>query len=163
MKRFTGGFLLLSVIIVPLLACESSQPKTEASPWVQSSNENLQKIPVLGFDYKASEVSRAQWNRWAKENRTTVEKVLKDLPQGYVLQITGHTDARGPEEPEGDKPGNLKISSDRAKMVYDALKASGITSPRLTYRGVGSAQPISTVPEKSAKQRRVSFEVVPAN
>jgi outer membrane protein OmpA-like peptidoglycan-associated protein len=98
---------------------------------------------------------------WATAAAPVVKGVIDKLPEGYVLQVTGHTDARGPEGPVGAKPGNIKISTDRAKAVFDALKAKGVTSPKMTYKGVGSSELIPGVDPKDAQQRRVTFKVVP--
>jgi outer membrane protein OmpA-like peptidoglycan-associated protein len=98
---------------------------------------------------------------WAKAAAPVVKEVINNLPEGYVLQVTGHSDGRGPEDPVGAKPGNIKISTDRAKAVYDSLGRQGITSPKMTYKGIGSSEPISGIDPDDAQQRRVTFKVVP--
>ncbi len=136
-------------------------PSVGADQWVSASNAQLEKIPVEGFGYKSSSVPAQKWDRWATAAAPVVQNIINQLPAGYVLQVTGHADARGPEEPTGNKPGNIKISSDRAKTVYDALKRKGITSPKMTYKGVGSSDLLSGYSPQDAAQRRVSFKVVP--
>jgi outer membrane protein OmpA-like peptidoglycan-associated protein len=128
---------------------------------VNVQNEQLARIPVDGFDYKSSKVPPQKWDKWATAAAPVVKGVIDKLPEGYVLQVTGHTDARGPEGPVGAKPGNTKISTDRAKAVFDALKAKGVTSPKMTYKGVGSSELLPGVDPKDAQQRRVTFKVVP--
>lgn len=129
--------------------------------WLQQSNKQLAKIPVEGFAYKSSDVPAQRWDRWAKVSAPVVKKVLDNMPAGYVLQVTGHTDARGPEQPEGDKPGNIKLSTDRAKEVHAALRRQGITSDKMTFKGIGSSDPKKGINPRSAKQRRVTFVVIP--
>jgi len=169
MKKLTVLFLASAVTF--LIACGGTQEKTtepvvkkdfDTGLWVKTSNKQLDKIPVEGFAYKSSEVPAQKWDRWAKVAAPVVKKILDELPEGYVLEVRGHTDARGPEEPVGNKPGNIKISRDRARSVHTALRNNGITSPNLTYDGVGSAEPLSGIDPKSPDQRRVTFEVVPA-
>lgn len=168
MKRIT--ILLMGIIVFTFMACDSGQkkepevttPKTDPGKiFVQTSNEQLANFPVAGFGYKSSSVPQQQWDAWAKNAAPVIKKVIDSMPEGYVLQVTGHTDSSGPEDPTGNKPGNIKISSDRAKEVYDALKKAGITSPKMTFKGVGSSEPVDGVDGRDPKQRRVSFKVVP--
>jgi len=138
------------------------ESKIDWSAWVKTSNTKLQEFPVAGFDYKSASVAPRKWEDWAKKAAPIVKEILNKVPDGHVLQVTGHTDARGPEEPVGKKPGNIKISTDRAKTVYNALAKEGIDSPKLTYKGVGSSDPVEGIDSKDERQRRVTFEVVKA-
>ncbi|MCP4136370.1 MAG: OmpA family protein [bacterium] len=131
------------------------------SAWVNTSNGQLEKFPVAGFGYKSSKVPSQKWDAWAKDAAPAFKTIIDKLPSGYVLQVTGHTDARGPEEPVGRKPGNKKISADRAKSVQASLKKQGIDSPKLVSKGVGSDRPMTGVDPKDASQRRVTFVIVP--
>jgi len=133
----------------------------DADVWVKSSNEQLARVPFDGFAYKSSEVPSQKWDKWAVTAAPVISGVISKLPEGYVLQVTGHTDGSGPEDPQGDKPGNIKISTDRARAVHSALKKKGITSPKMTYKGIGSSQLLSDVDSRSGAQRRVTFNVVP--
>ena len=150
-------------------SCSSSKKKVEPVPetkpvdhsaWVNATNSQLIKIPVEGFAYKVTTVPRQKWERWAELAAPAIKKILDEMPDGYVLEIKGHTDARGPEEPTGDKPGNNKISTDRARSVYNSLKKRGISSSKATYRGVGSSELKPGIDPKSPAQRRVTFAVV---
>ncbi|MFC1670863.1 OmpA family protein [Spirochaetota bacterium] len=167
MKKYLSVVFITVISIV--LACGGAQKKdpnvtsnTDWNVWVNTSNNQLSSYPVGGFSYKSSRVSTSKWDKWAKNAAPIVKGILDKIPQGYTLQVTGHTDSSGPEEPVGDKPGNIKISSDRAKFVHDALRRQGIKSKNLTYKGVGSSEPLSGVSSRSGKQRRVTFKVVPA-
>lgn len=166
MKRLS--LVILTAIVSILLACESAPKKVETTPqtdtsslFVSSSNEQLANIPVGGFGYKSSKVPPQKWDKWAKAAAPIVKGIIDKLPEGYVLQVTGHTDSSGPEEPVGNKPGNIKISTDRALTVHSSLKKQGITSPNMTYKGVGSSEPIEGVDTRDPNQRRVTFKVVP--
>lgn len=158
---------LMSASIALVIACQSAEVKTpsagtgSSSVFVNQANEQLAKIPVSGFGYKSSAVPAQSWDKWAVAAAPVIKGILDKMPEGYVLQVAGHTDGRGPEQPEGAKPGNLKISSDRAKSVYDSLKRKGVTSPKLTYKGVGSSEPLDGVDPNDDSQRRVTFSVIP--
>ena len=72
---------------------------------------------------------------------------LTELDQAVLLikrnpklqfEISGHTDNSGTVKY------NLKLSQQRAKMVYDYFIAKGIDRKRLTYMGYGQTCPISS-------------------
>jgi outer membrane protein OmpA-like peptidoglycan-associated protein len=129
--------------------------------FIPASNTQLSKYPVAGFAYKSSKVPPQEWDRWAKVAAPVVKEIITKLPDGYVLEVRGHADARGPESAEDKKPGNMKISTDRAKAVYDSLGKAGISSPKITYKGVGSSEQLTGADPKGAEQRRVTFVIVP--
>jgi outer membrane protein OmpA-like peptidoglycan-associated protein len=162
------SLILISVIVtmMSIIACSKEQVKDTGvaqtgDAIVSSSNAQLAKYPVTGFAYKSSAIEPMKWNNWARVAAPIVSGILDKLPEGYVMEVRGHADSRGPEEPEGDKPGNLKISKDRAKAVYNALAQQGLKTNKITYRGVGSSEPIAGVATDSAQQRRVTFVIVP--
>ena len=72
------------------------------------------------------------------------------------IEISGHTDKTGSEVI------NAKLSTDRAAAVVGYLTGKGIDKARLTYKGLGSTQPISdnATPEGRAKNRRVEFKIL---
>ena len=149
-----------------MVACSSTpdvqQPAGDPNvALVNAQNKQLERLPVTGFAYKSSVVPKQDWDKWAEAAAPVVKEVINKLPEGYVLQVTGHTDGSGPEEAVGNKPGNIKISTDRAKAVYNALKAKGIDSPKMTYKGVGSSELLPGVDPRDGANRRVTFKVVP--
>lgn len=154
-------------IFLAFTACGGKQTKDpnvgsmDWGAWVKTSNGQLKRVPVKGFAYKSSNVPAQKWDKWAKTAAPVVKGIIDKLPKGYVFQVSGHTDARGPEEPDGNKPGNIQISQDRANSVRAALKRQGISSPKLTAKGVGSAQPLAGVGANNPAQRRVTFIIVP--
>jgi outer membrane protein OmpA-like peptidoglycan-associated protein len=158
--------LVLAVIVaMGMVACKSTEVQQPAGDpniaLVSAQNKQLEKIPVTGFAYKSAVIPKQNWDKWATTAAPVVKEVLNKLPEGYVLQVTGHADGSGPEEPVGNKPGNIKISTDRAKAVYNALKAKGIDSPKMTYKGVGSSELLPGVDPRDGANRRVTFKVVP--
>lgn len=155
-------YLPIIIVIIFSISCRSGQTRTErpTNPLVIEYNSKLEKYPVMGFKYKGSRLPRKQWNRWIRQTAKTIKAMLRDLPPGYVLQITGHSDSSGPEEPVGNKPGNIQISTNRAKSVYNSLKRIGISMKRITYKGMGSSMLLSEEDPRSPKQRRVTFEIV---
>jgi outer membrane protein OmpA-like peptidoglycan-associated protein len=160
MKKIVMAVFLL-VFASALISCGGKQVKTGSTDGlVGPLNKQLQRATFSGFGYKSTKPPAQKWDKWAASAAPLVRKVLKKVPEGYVLQVTGHTDASGPEEPEGNKPGNIKISDGRAKAVYNSLRRQGLKSSKLTYKGVGSSEVDSNYDDRSSRQRRVTFIVI---
>jgi len=92
------------------------------------------------------------------ESYNELEKLLGLLKANPSLkiEISGHTDIRGPEEH------NLELSKNRAKAVVDYLVSQGISQSRMTYAGYGFSKPIDTneTDEGLANNRRTEFRIV---
>jgi outer membrane protein OmpA-like peptidoglycan-associated protein/Tol biopolymer transport system component len=72
------------------------------------------------------------------ESNVELNKLVDFLTKNPMVKIElgGHTDTRG------DDKENLKLSTDRAKAVYDYLITKGIKSDRLSYKGYGETKPV---------------------
>jgi len=72
------------------------------------------------------------------------------------IEIGGHTDN------DGTELANQELSEKRAKAVYDYLINQNISSDRLSYKGYGESQPITTNDsvENKAKNRRTAFKIM---
>lgn len=127
-------------------------------------NKELAKYPIQGFDYKGTNPTKADWDEKAKAMLPYVKSILTTIPEGYVIEVRGHADASGPEEPVGNKKGNIYWSEQRATNVRDALVRQGIPKEKLKVRGVGSSElipdPNTTATGRSKLNRRVTFHVV---
>lgn len=86
-----------------------------------------------------------------------IEELTKFLQENKTVSIAihGHTDNAG------NAAENLKLSADRAKMVFDLLVLNGIDASRLSYKGFGATKPIaSNLTDKGkALNRRTEFMV----
>lgn len=70
------------------------------------------------------------------------------------IKIVGYADERGTES------SNMTLSRERAKVVYDQLQKMGIKKNRLSYEGMGSANPVVKNAKDEAehqKNRRVEI------
>jgi peptidoglycan-binding protein ArfA len=85
---------------------------------------------------------------------TQVAAKLKACPNAHAT-INGYTDNSGTQAV------NVPLSNSRAQTIADFLVAHGVTSDRLTVRGLGSINPVATndTPDGRAKNRRVEIMV----
>jgi outer membrane protein OmpA-like peptidoglycan-associated protein len=87
-----------------------------------------------------------------------LNRVAKFMAENVTarIEISGHTNDSCTEEY------CMKLSTSRAKAVYDYLVKKGVPVTRLTYKGYGSSKPIAsnaTVEGKRAN-RRVDFTIL---
>ncbi|MGB9835466.1 MAG: OmpA family protein [Candidatus Saccharicenans sp.] len=81
--------------------------------------------------------------------------ILMVFPE-MKLSIEGHTDSTGSESL------NLKLSTERAKSVYEFLLSQGVSPERMKYEGFGSSRPVAPNDTEAnrAKNRRVEVIVI---
>lgn len=140
-------------------AMDAGDVRSSTEKLVEKTQGSLNAMIMYGFLYKKNRVFNPE--AWVNANATELRKMISGLPEGYVVEIQGHTDSTGPEEPEETKPGNLAISKNRARSVYQAMLNSGISKKRLLFRGYGSSRTIPWLKSKDPSNRRVTFEVKP--
>jgi outer membrane protein OmpA-like peptidoglycan-associated protein len=96
-------------------------------------------------------------NKWEllPESKTELNALITILQQNPTMkiEIRGHTDNVGNDD------ANLSLSENRAKSVVNYLIENGITGDRLTSKGFGESQPVTTNETAEGKQqnRRVEF------
>ncbi|MBW7857637.1 MAG: OmpA family protein [Leptonema sp. (in: Bacteria)] len=115
-----------------------------------------------GWDYKATGVPAADFQKWATKNKSTNENAQNEIGDGYVLQVTGHTDSTGPRDRQADgRLGNLYYSKARADSVVAAFRNAGIPVTKIKAAGVADDELLSGLDSKDQKNRRVTFKIVP--
>ncbi|WCL49217.1 OmpA family protein [Leptospira sp. GIMC2001] len=179
------NLLIIALVSSTLVLCsstETKQPETEPvaenteveEPKTRSFDMNiLDEINITlkeyrypdgvrrrGFSYKKADVTKEDFNLWAKENVNFIKEALDKLPAEYAVQVIGHADSTGPEEAEGAKKGNAYYSQIRAEAVKTALVQQGIPAERIAIKAVGSAEPVSGYDEQDEINRRVTFQVI---
>ncbi len=87
-----------------------------------------------------------------------LDKVVEFLSKNATLrvEIGGHTDNVGrPDD-------NQRLSEQRARAVYDYLVSRGIAGMRLSYKGYGETQPVSSndTDEGRAANRRTEIKIL---
>jgi outer membrane protein OmpA-like peptidoglycan-associated protein len=72
------------------------------------------------------------------ESFVELDKLVDLLVKNSTIkvEIGGHTDTRG------DDKDNLKLSTDRAKTVFDYIILKGINAERMSYKGYGETKTV---------------------
>ena len=83
-----------------------------------------------------------------------VERLQKE--PDLNIQIIGYTDA------EGNEKNNQILSENRGKSVVNYLISKGIKPTRISYKGLGEKNPISSNNEETGRQlnRRVELKII---
>lgn len=108
------------------------------------------RINDIYFDFNSFELTN--------ESKAVLDLLIEFLNQNpsIFIEIQGHTDNIG------NDADNLKLSSNRAKSVYNYLIANNIDAKRLTYKGYGKTLPVASndTEEGRAKNRRTVFVII---
>ena len=123
-------------------------------------------IPLQPIEANASVILKNIFfdvNRFELQPASQIElddvvKLLKENPL-LTIQINGYTDNVG-------KPAdNLLLSTNRAKSVVNYLKSKGVDPRRLSFKGYGDAEPVSSNSTEAgrAQNRRTELKVLKAN
>ncbi len=158
--------LLASLVFV---SCETQQAKTDVqqdtTPTVKADagdgdiavkaiNNQVEDFSIDGFPGGSSKLSKNEDLENMKKIVTLVKPIIGQIPAGYIMQITGHA---------ADYPTKAlqsSVSKQRAAKIYNELKKAGVPVSKMTYKGVGIAEPLKGYDGKDPKQRRVSFKAV---
>ncbi|KWW30177.1 MAG: OmpA/MotB domain-containing protein [bacterium P3] len=93
-----------------------------------------------------------------EESFVELDKVaeLLQLHPALRIELEGHTDN------VGDEQANQLLSEQRAKAAYDYLRKRGIDPARISYRGYGESQPVSSndTEEGRRQNRRTVFTII---
>lgn len=104
---------------------------------------------VFGFD-------KAQLKSGAERSLGRLADFLKNHPNHKVL-VEGFTDDRGSNQY------NRKLSQERAQAVAQALESDGISSDRITTRGLGEDYPIAPNSTAAGRQQNRRVEITILN
>ncbi len=103
-----------------------------------------------------------EYNSYELNNKSFIEldKIKRFINDNKLhVEISGHTDNKGSVEY------NQKLSTNRAKAVYDFLVNTGVDKQLIRYKGYGSSRPIDTNDTEAgrAKNRRIEFKILAFN
>lgn len=120
-----------------------------------NKTEQTKEGTVLTLSEVIFEFNKAQLKSGAERNLERLSDFLKEFPERKVV-VEGFTDSIG------SNPYNEQLSKERAQAVARALEADGISSDRITARGLGEAFPIATndTPAGRQQNRRVEITIL---
>jgi K(+)-stimulated pyrophosphate-energized sodium pump len=107
------------------------------------------------FDRLTFKTNSAELDSTSAEQLQNIANMMAAYPTSE-FKIGGYTDN------SGDKNANLKLSSDRANFVMNALIEKGIAKERLKAEGYGDAHPVcpaNDTDECKSRNRRISLKV----
>lgn len=135
----------------PVVAARSIDPSMK----VDELNTRLAKVAVVGLP-PFQRTGGKKMDELAQKSLEESKSVMADMPEGYVLQITGHHN----QHPDKSKRTGNGLSVQRAKYVYDYFLKNGVAKEKLAYRGAGSSENDKSLSRD--ENRRVTFKMVKA-
>ena len=136
----------------PVVASRSVDPSMK----IDELNTRLTKVSVVGLP-AFQRTGGKKMDSLAQKSLEESKSVIADMPDGYVLQITGHHN----QHPDKSKRTGNGLSVQRAKYVYDYFVKNGVAKEKLAYRGAGSSENDKSLSRD--ENRRVTFKVVKAD
>jgi outer membrane protein OmpA-like peptidoglycan-associated protein/Tol biopolymer transport system component len=120
-------------------------------------NVEVQKIEV-GKNYKLNNI---YFETNSSVLNTQTIAIIEQLTEFLIENPTVNISIQGHTDNVGDANANLKLSQDRARMVYELLVKNGISSNRLNSTGYGASKPISSnqTEKGRALNRRTEFTI----
>jgi len=142
-NRQTDKPFLLNIALKPI----KKEQKDEKPVWNIGQTIVLKNVFFETDSYELKNSSFLELDR--------LVKLLQDYPT-LKVEISGHTDNTGSKEH------NQRLSTNRAKAVYDYLLSMKIPVKQLTYKGYGDTKPIAdnTTETGRAANRRTEFTVL---
>ena len=135
-----------------------SEPKVKAEAGgdatVRMINDQVKGFSIDGFPGGSAKLNKNEDLENMKKIVKLVKPIIDKVPDGYVMQITGHA-ANYPTEKL-----QMQVSRQRAEKIYNELVKAGVPAKKMTYKGVGISEPLEGYSDKDPKQRRVSFKAV---
>ena len=155
-KKFTILSAMLAAMVFAVNCASAPEtPKAMSGDMIVGPlNSQLDTATLTGFDVWGTNVDTSKYDSWAQTAAPVVKGILDKTPDGYNLEVQGHADG------DGGAAQNQQVSTTRAKIIYDALKKQGVTSPKLTYKGYGSSNLKNPSNPSAPENRRVGFQIV---
>ena len=140
--------------------------KQEVPPSTSDEGFLIENVPV-GKSFILKNIYFPMGRHFPKntsdEELQNLLRVMKENPdmeisiEGHVCCVTNVPDAYDLDS------GQMDLSHNRAKFIYEYLKARGIAANRLSYQGFGKSRPIFAIEEtqeQASGNRRVEIRIV---
>lgn len=149
-----GNFIILSLPNGTALHVPENGVEARLVNFIRDPNRPPDSTSWFDFDRLTFDRGSATLQPQSQEQLQNIANILRAYPNVH-LRIGGYSDNVG----VADR--NLRLSSDRANAVMNALVSLGIAPGRLDARGFGDAHPVAdnTTAEGRARNRRISMLV----
>lgn len=140
--------------------------KREVPPTTNDTNFSIENVPV-GKSFILKNIYFPMGRHFPKqtsdEELQNLLQAMKDNPnmeiaiEGHVCCISNVPDAYDLDSRQMD------LSQNRARFIYEYLKARGISEERISYKGYGKSKPIfanEETQEEASINRRVEIRIV---
>lgn len=140
-----------------MISGEAPVAASESEALIVEAEMEVRQIKT-GEEYRLNDIvfptNSFELNRTARLTINAFAEFLELNPEVRV-EIQGHTDN------VGNDADNLRLSKNRAQVVYDYLIERGIKSSRMTHNGFGPNKPIAdnNTEQGRAKNRRTVFVI----
>ncbi|HNX23052.1 MAG TPA: OmpA family protein [Spirochaetota bacterium] len=135
-------------------AAADTKVQSGGSMAVDGINSQVKGFSIDGFPGGSAKLDKNEDLENMKKIVGLVKPIIDQVPDGYVMQITGHA------ANYNSKSEQKRVSTARAAKIYNELKKAGVAAKKMTYKGVGIDEPAAGYADKDAQQRRVSFKAV---
>ncbi len=128
--------------------------ETSLLGFVNDASKPVDKTTWFDFDRILFDTGASTLRTESNEQISNIAAIMKAYP-ALALKIGGYTDNTGA------KDANLKVSTERAAAVMNAVVALGVDATRLSSEGYGEKNPVAdnATEEGQQKNRRVSARI----
>lgn len=149
-KQIAADTSLLKKAIeaAPIVVNETKKSKASKKDKKSAPDDRI-LFKTLFFSFNAPVLS--------DESKKEADAIYKILAESRTMKatISGHADNKGSEEV------NMRISEQRARAVFNYLKAKGIKPSRMIAKGLGQSEPFASNDTEEGRQanRRVEVKI----
>lgn len=142
-----------------LSLCKKNQE--DETPKYDSAGGVVNWLPHAFHAGKTFEIKSLFFEKGTAKLLSESEKSLDELAKMLIEHPTTTIQLNGHMDKSADEVAQKQLSKERAKAVYDYLKSHGVTN-QMTFRGLGSSQPVAPndSEEYKAKNRRVEVTII---
>jgi outer membrane protein OmpA-like peptidoglycan-associated protein len=155
--------LLSACVLIFSVSCakkEASKPAPVAPAATAVTTPQAFSFEFSGFKYKSSSLNDVLTALNSRKDE--MKSKFTNLPQTARITVRGYADAKGPEAPEGKKPGNIALSERRAKTIAAWLvKETGLSESMILIQAKGSSNLKNSRDPYAAENRRVEVVFTP--
>jgi outer membrane protein OmpA-like peptidoglycan-associated protein/tetratricopeptide (TPR) repeat protein len=168
MDSLTGNFVAVAPFTSDYIMTVKKTDHVYESKYISKVDSAFKTLARVNMEIKPIELNKSYrindiyfpFNSFelTTSSKAVLDQLLDFLTENksIMIEIQGHTDNIG------NDAGNLKLSENRARSVFNYLVEQGIAENRMTYKGFGKSMPVTgnENEEGRAKNRRTVFVII---